>query len=113
MGEPDDSGAAALRAFAVAAIALGGFLFSLSPAASYLDHALLDYQWRLLRKFDPRPAPEDIFIVGIDPATVNSIPEPPALWHASLGRALARITEAKPRAIGLDFPLPERSYDAI
>jgi len=113
MGEPDDSGAAALRAFAVAAIALAGFLFSLSPAASYLDHALLDYEWRLLRKFDPRPAPEDIFIVGIDPATVNSIPEPPALWHASLGRALARIAEAKPRAIGLDFPLPERSYDAI
>ncbi len=113
MGEPDDSSAAALRAFAVAAIALGGFLFSLSPAAGYLDHALLDWEWRLLRRFDPRPVPDDIFIVGIDPATVTSIPEPPALWHASLGRALARIAETKPRAIGLDFPLPERSYDAI
>src|SRR5258708_36420710 len=113
MGEPDDSSAAALRAFAVAAIALGGFLFSLSPAAGYFDHALLDWEWRLLRRFDPQPAPEDIFIVGIDPATVNSIPEPPALWHASMGHALARIAETKPRAIGLDFPLPERSYDAI
>src|SRR5258706_7804325 len=113
MGEPDDSSAAALRAFAVAAIALGGFLFSLSPAATYLDYTLLDWEWRLLRKFDPRPAPDDILIVGIDPATVNSIPEPPALWHASLGRALTRIAAAKPRAIGLDFPLPERSYHAI
>src|SRR5258707_2131289 len=113
MGEPDDSSAAALRPFGVAAIALGGFLFSPSPAATYLDHALLDWEWRLLRGFDRRPAPEDIFIVGIDPATVNSIPEPPALWHASLGRALTRIAAAKPRAIGLDFPLPERSYDAI
>ncbi len=102
MGEPDDSSAAALRAFAVAAI-----------AATYLDYTLLDWEWRLLRKFDPRPAPDDILIVGIDPATVNSIPEPPALWHASLGRALTRIAAAKPRAIGLDFPLPERSYDAI
>ena len=113
MGEPDDSGAAALRAFAAAAIALGGFLFSLTPAASYLDHTLLDLEWRLLRNFDPRSAPDDIIVVGIDPATVNSIPEPLPLWHASLGRALSRIAEAKPRAIGLDFPLPERSYDAI
>src|SRR5260221_697359 len=113
MGEPDDSSAAALRAFAVAAIALGGFLFSLSPAATYLDHALLEWEWPLLRKCDPGLAPDDILIVGIDPGTVNSIPEPPALWHASLGRALTRIAAAKPRAIGLDFPLPERSYDAI
>jgi CHASE2 domain-containing sensor protein len=113
MAEPDDSGATALRAFAVAAVALAGFLFSLTPAATYVDHALLDVEWRLLRKFDPRPAPDDIIVVGIDPATVNAIPEPPQLWHAALGRVLTRIAEAKPRAIGLDFPLPERSYDAI
>src|SRR5258708_16978340 len=98
MGEPDDSSAAALRAFAVAAIALGGFLFSLSPAAGYFDHALLDWEWRLLRRFDPRPAPEDIFIVGIDPATVNSIPEPPPLWPPSMGRALPRLAETNPPA---------------
>ena len=102
-----------VRAFAVAAVALVGFLFSLTPIASYLDNALLDREWRLLRKFDPRPAPDDIIIVGIDPASVNAIAEPPGLWHASLGLALARLAAAKPRAIGLDFPLPERSYDAI
>ena len=44
---------------------------------------------------------------------MSAIPEPPGLWHAPLGLALARIAAAKPRAIGLDYPLPERSFDAI
>ena len=57
MNEPDDGGRAAMRAFAVAAIALAGFLFSLTPVAPHLDDALLDREWRLLRKFDPRPRP--------------------------------------------------------
>ena len=113
MSEPDDGGRFGVRAFAVAAIALAGFLFSLTPVAGYVDDALLDREWRLLRQFDPRPAPDDIIIVGIDPATVSAIPEPPSLWHEALGRALARIAATKPRAIGLDFPLPERSYEAI
>ena len=113
MSQPDDGGRAAMRAFAVAAVALAGLFFSLTPISGYLDDALLDREWRLLRKFDPRPAPDDIIIVGIDPATVSSIPEPPGLWHEALGRALARIAAAKPRAIGFDFPLPERSYDGI
>lgn len=113
MTEPDDGGRAAMRAFAIAAIALAGFAFSLTPLAPALDDSLLDREWRLLRQFDPRPSADDIIIVGIDPATVNAIPEPPALWHESLGRALARIASVKPRAIGLDFPLPDRSYDGV
>ncbi|MBC8022779.1 MAG: CHASE2 domain-containing protein [Burkholderiales bacterium] len=78
-----------------------------------LDGALLDGAWRVLRKLDLRPSPDDMIIVGIDPATVAAIPEPPALWHQPLGVALARIAEARPRAIVLDFALPERSYDGI
>ena len=113
MSEPDDGSRAVLRAVAVAAVALAGFLFSLTPVATFLDGALLDASWRTLRKIDTRPAPDDMVIVGIDPATVSAIPEPPPLWHAALGRALARIAAAQPRAIALDFPLPERSYDQI
>jgi CHASE2 domain-containing sensor protein len=110
---PDDGGRTAMRVFAVAAVALAGFLFSLTPACRNLDDALLDVEWRVLRRLDPLPAPDDIIVVGIDPATVAAIPEPPGLWHASLGLALARIASAKPRAIALDFPLPERSFDGI
>lgn len=113
MGEPDDGGRAVLRAVAVSAAALAGFVFSLTPAAAFLDSAVLDASWRILRRIDPRPAPDEVIIVGIDPATVNAIAEPPALWHESLARALTRIASARPRAIGLDFALPEKSYDTI
>jgi len=99
--------------FVVAAVALAGFLFSITPAAAWLDNALLDVEWQVLRKFHPRPAPDDIIVVGIDPVTVASIAEPPGLWHESLGRALARIARARPRAIGFGLPLPERSYESV
>ncbi|MEP7068864.1 MAG: CHASE2 domain-containing protein [Usitatibacter sp.] len=113
MTEADDGGRAALRAFAVAALALAGFALSLTPLSSALDDRLLDREWQLLRRFAPKPAPDDIIVVGIDPASVESIPAPPGLWHEQLGLALARIASAKPRAIGFNYPLPERSYDAI
>ncbi|HUL96306.1 MAG TPA: CHASE2 domain-containing protein [Usitatibacter sp.] len=113
MLEPGDGGRVTTRAFAIAAIALAGFAFSLTPPVAWLDNKLLDLQWRLLAKFAPRAVPDDIIIVGIDPATVNAIPVPPGLWHEPLGKLLQRIAAAKPRAIGLDYPLPERSYDEL
>ena len=113
MAEPDEGGRVATRAFALAALALAGFLVSLTPVARSLDDSLLDVEWRLIRKFAPRAAPDDIIVVGIDPATVSAIAEPPALWHEAMGRALTRIAATKPRAIALDFPLPDRSYEAI
>jgi CHASE2 domain-containing sensor protein len=109
----DDGGRGAMSAITVAALALAGILFTLLPLTERLDAALLDEQWRILRRFDARPAPDDIVIVGIDEATVRSIAEPPGIWHATLGRALAKLAAARPRAIGLDFPLPERSYDNV
>jgi len=111
--ESRDDGRAAMRAIGVAAIALIGLAFSLLPVTERLDAALLDLEWRLLRQFHSRPAPEDIVIVGVDEASVRAIPEPPGLWHASLGRALTRLAAARPRAIGFALPLPERSYDGV
>jgi CHASE2 domain-containing sensor protein len=100
-------------AFAAAAVALAALAFSLTPLGDRLDNALLDLEWQALNRIDGRPAPDDIVIVGIDEASVRAITEPPALWHVPLGTALARIAAARPRAIALDYPLPERSYDAI
>lgn len=113
MAEPDEGGRVATRAFAIAALALAGFLASLTPVARSLDDSLLDFEWRMIGKFGLRTAPDDIVIVGIDPATVSSIAAPPALWHEAIGTVLTRIAATKPRAIALDFPLPDRSYDAI
>jgi adenylate cyclase len=106
-------GRASLAMFAVVALAIAGFAFSLTPAAGALDNRLLDLEWRVLRSVAPRAAPDDIVIVGIDKATLDAIPAPPGLWHQALGEALVRISATHPRAIGLDYPLPERSYEAI
>ena len=109
----DEGSRSAMRAIAVAAIALAGLGFSLAPVAERFDAALLDLEWQLLRRFDWKPAPEDIVIVGVDEATVRAIPEPPGLWHAALGRALARLAATRPRAILYALPLPERSYEGV
>jgi hypothetical protein len=108
----DDGGRSALRAIAVAAIALAGFAFALLPPAERIDAFLLDAEWRILRRFDPRPAPDDIVIVGVDEASVKAIPEPPGLWHAALGRVLAARLGAAARD-GAGVPLPERSMDGV
>ncbi|MFZ3322151.1 MAG: CHASE2 domain-containing protein [Usitatibacter sp.] len=113
MVEPVDGGRATRLVIAITAIALAGFFFSLTPASVWIDQRLLDLEWRELRNLGPRPAPDDVIIVGIDSTSANAITAPPELWHEPLARALARIAAAKPRAIGLDYPLPERSYDAI
>lgn len=102
-----------MRGFAAAAIALLGLGFALTPLAERADALLLDLQWSILRKFDPRPAPDDIIVVGIDEASRQRIGAATGLWHEPLGEALVRLASARPRAIGLDVPLPERSYDEI
>ncbi len=113
MDDSEGGGRSTLRVFAVAALALLGFAFSATPVAERLDGALLDLEWSTLRKFDPRPAPDDFIVVGIDDATVRAMQEPPGIWNEPLGKALALIAAAKPRAIGLDVPLPDRSFDSL
>lgn len=108
-----DRGRPGTRALAVAALSLAGLVLLVSPLAERIDNAVLDASWRILRRLGTLPAPDDIAIVGIDEATLRAIPEPPALWHAPLGVALARIAAARPRAIVLDLPLPDRSYDGL
>ena len=102
-----------MRGFAVVAVALAGLALAFTPSLERLDNALLDLQWAVLRKFDPRPAPRDIVIVGLDEKSARSIVAPQGMWHEALGMALTRIASAKPRAIGIDIALPERSYDAV
>ncbi len=113
MGKAERASPAAARGFAIAAIALAGLLFSLTPVSDRADNALLDLEWSLLRKFAPRPAADDIIIVGVDDASVRAVDAPPGLWHEPLGRALERIASTHPRAIGLDIALPERSYESF
>jgi class 3 adenylate cyclase/CHASE2 domain-containing sensor protein len=77
------------------------------------DQRLLDAGFRLLREHAPRPLSNDVVLVGIDEGTLIALREPPALWHAHLGRFLKAMAAAKPAAVGLAVALPERSYDFI
>lgn len=113
MEEPQGGRPTATGAFAVAALAIAGLAFAWTPLAERLDEGLLDSGFAFLRKVALRPAPDDILIVGVDDATFRAIPDPLGMWHQPLGAALGKIAAAKPRAIGLDVALPERSFDAI
>ncbi|HYC37764.1 MAG TPA: CHASE2 domain-containing protein [Usitatibacter sp.] len=101
------------RGFSFVAVALLGLAFAFTPWADQLDNRILDAQWRTLRKFDIRPAPPEIVIVGIDERTAQAIAAPPGMWHEALGMALVRLASARPRAIALEIGLPERSFDDV
>jgi adenylate cyclase len=113
MERPRDGSEAVTGAFAVLALAAAGFAFSFTPLATRLDASILDREWAVLRAAGPRPAPDDIVIVGVDEASVRAVPEPVGAWNEPLGEVLVRIASAQPRAIALALPLPDRSLDAL
>ncbi|HUQ25331.1 MAG TPA: adenylate/guanylate cyclase domain-containing protein [Burkholderiales bacterium] len=78
------------------------------PAA--LDLKVMDAQMRFLREKFPRPAGNDVVLVGLDEPFLESMREPLALLHPHLARFLAAMTLAKPSVVGLDIVLPSRSY---
>jgi class 3 adenylate cyclase/CHASE2 domain-containing sensor protein len=78
------------------------------PAA--LDLKVMDAQMRFLRENFPRPAGNDVVLVGLDEPFIESMREPLALLHPHLARFLAAMAAAKPAAVGLDIVLPSRSY---
>jgi class 3 adenylate cyclase/CHASE2 domain-containing sensor protein len=78
-----------------------------------VERFAFDQQMRLLRRAHPRPIVPDIVLIGIDDDTEAQFPEPVALWHRRFAPVLHALAKAKPRAVGVDVVLPERSYDAI
>ena len=107
---------AALRwqRFRAYAVVLGWtVLLAVTPLASRVELALLDWQQRMVYRIFPTQAHGEVVVVGIDAATVRQFPEPIALWHAHLGTFLAGVALAKPTVVGLDLVLPDRSFDAV
>lgn len=77
------------------------------------ERALLDAEFRFLRAHYPQPVAKDVVVIGIDEATLAAQPEPFALWHPHLGLILKGLTLAKPAVVGLDIPLPVRSFNFL
>jgi adenylate cyclase len=87
-----------------------------SPRESPLADAerfAFDLQMRLLRAIHPRPIADDVVLIGIDEETEQRFHEPVALWHRHFAQVLHALAKAKPRAVGVDIVLPERSFDGI
>jgi class 3 adenylate cyclase len=96
----------------LAVLGLGTLVHVLALAGA-ADLKLLDGGFALLRHVAPKAAPTPIAIVGIDEATLAAFPEPIALWHRNLGDILRALASVRPRAVGIDMELPERSYDFV
>ena len=79
----------------------------------FADQSLYDAQARWLRANAPTALTHDVVVIGLDEAAYETIPEPPALWHAHLGALLVGLSSAQPAVVGLAMPLPVRSYDFL
>ena len=84
-----------------------------APLADF-ERFAFDASMRVLRSIHPRSIADDIVLVGIDEDTEEAFAdEPTALWHEHYAAALHALARAKPRAVGVDVVLPDRSYDRI
>jgi CHASE2 domain-containing sensor protein len=97
----------------VAAIAVAGLALGLTPLTERLDLLVLDKGFEIVRTLGPKIAPDDIVIVGLDESTMRAVKEPLGIWHEPLGLLLKRLASAKPRAIGLDILIYDRSFESI
>jgi adenylate cyclase len=97
---------------AVAALALAGLAFHLSPWGARANLVLLDAGFGIVRGVGPRAAPDDILIVGLDDASAVS-PAVDAVGPAlrKLPDVLVRIARGKPRLVALHMPLPRDSLE--
>src|SRR5258708_7271361 len=75
------------------------------------ERVAFDWQMRILRRIHPRPLEEDIVLVGIDDKTYEAFPEPFVLWHHHFADMLVALAKGRPRAVGVDVQLPERTYN--
>jgi class 3 adenylate cyclase len=102
--------------FTVVAILLALLAFLPRPEESPIadgERFAFDQQMRLLRAIHPRPLADDVVLVGTDEETYRVFDEPVALWHRRFAAVNHALAKAKPRAVGVDFVLPERSFEKI
>jgi adenylate cyclase len=110
---PPMKGAFLLLVVAAIAAVLGLLPNPRESALADGERFAFDQQMRLLRTIHPRPLPRDVVLVGIDEQTEARFTEPVALWHRHFAAVLHALAKAKPRAVGVDIVLPERSFDGI
>lgn len=102
--------------FAVVALLAAAGAVVPNPQESVLAEAErlgFDAQMRLLRTHFPLPVANDVVLIGTDEGTERTFPEPIALWHRHFADVYRALAKAGPLVVGVDFGLPERSFDTI
>jgi adenylate cyclase len=102
--------------FTLVALVVAGASFLPNREESPLAEAerfAFDHEMRLLRLVHPRPLPDDVILLGTNEETYRVFDEPFALWHRRFAAVMHALAKAKPRTVGVDFVLPERSFDKI
>lgn len=96
----------------VAALALAGLGFHLSPWGERASLLMLDSGFGILRAVGPRTAPDDILVVALDDgAEVSPGVDAVGPGLRRLPDVLSRIARGHPRATALLTPLPRASLD--
>ncbi|MES2153278.1 MAG: adenylate/guanylate cyclase domain-containing protein [Pseudomonadota bacterium] len=85
-------------------------LLRVAPA---IDGGLLDFQFALNRQYFPQPVHDDVVVVGIDEAFLDTIDEPRTLSHQYLAEFLTIASAAGATVIGLDLVLPEKRFNTL
>jgi class 3 adenylate cyclase len=75
-----------------------------------VERPVRDAGFRLLRASGPHPIANDLVLVAVDEAFLESTPEPLTLIHPYLGRVMSGLAQVKPSVVGLDLVLPSKSY---
>ncbi|MCX7148169.1 MAG: CHASE2 domain-containing protein, partial [Rhodocyclales bacterium] len=94
-----------LLGFSAAAVVL-----QLTGAFAPFERPVRDAGFRLLRASGPLPIANDLVLVAVDEAFLESTPEPLTLIHPYLGRVMSGLAQVKPSVVGLDLVLPSKSY---
>lgn len=82
------------------------------PLLRLLDLKLLDQQFQWKRRFQPTQE-QQVVLVGVDEESERAFTEPLALWHRHFADVFRGIAKGGARGVGLDYNLPERSFDSI
>ena len=101
-----------IRTLAAAGVVLAALLLGLAPVTRTLDRKVLDQLFLARRALHPTSA-GGVVLVGVDSETEKAFPEPLALWHRHFAAVFQGLALGEARGVGVDYNLPERSFDAI
>lgn len=85
-------------------------VLQLAGAFAPFERPVRDAGFRLLRASGPLPIANDLVLVAVDEAFLESTPEPLTLIHPYLGQVMSGLAQVKPSVVGLDLVLPSKSY---